>query len=97
MYRVVYFRIYAFELRNICVTIQMHITPHTHTHTHRHTTHLYLYTCIHIYSCKCIEFIFLNVNKCAYVFWIDSVRYFRVGYETIRNENQKTQRIKNKN
>lgn len=85
----VYFRIYAFEIRNICLTIQMHIT-HTHTQPYTRTTLIFIYIYIHIflYSCKCIEFIFLNVNKC--VFWNDSVRNFRVGYEkTKTNTNKK--------
>jgi len=47
MYKLVYFRIYAFEMRNIYLTIEMHI-PNTHTHihtdTHKNNTYIYIHT-----------------------------------------------------
>lgn len=47
MYKLVYFRIYAFEMRNICLTIEMHIpNTHTHTDTHKNKTYIYKHTYI---------------------------------------------------
>jgi len=44
---------------------------------------------------KCNIKYFLNVNKYAYVFLIDSIRYFGVGYETKAKTKAKKKRKTN--